>query len=165
MPDRTPAALITMPAGSAPDATVKPVALAFVATRLELYVTPWLVFARDDAVVHVGAVATIHVNVRSANAMDDVPMAVIVKVYDPTPVGVPIRAPAPDSTIPAGNKEPALTTYDDALDADRFIAVMAVPVATAGKVVPVTQAGVVDTRCVNVRSTTAFVADPTAVTV
>ena len=34
VPDKIPAALITMPAGSAPDVTVKPVALAFVATRL-----------------------------------------------------------------------------------------------------------------------------------
>lgn len=49
-------------------------------------------------------------NVRSANAMDDVPIAVIVKVYDPTAVGVPMRAPALDSAIPAGNKEPPLRT-------------------------------------------------------
>ena len=134
MPDRTPAALITMPAGSAPDATVKPVALAFVAARLEVYVTPWLVFARDDAVVHVGAVTTIQVNVRSANAMGDVPVAVIVNVYDPMAVGVPVRAPALDNTTPAGNEEPPFRTYDDALAADRLIAVIAVAKATAGKV-------------------------------
>ena len=72
--------------------------------------SPWPVFGSAVAVVQVGAFAMIKSNVRSANAMDDVPIAVIVKVYDPTPVGVPMRAPALDSAIPAGNKEPPLRT-------------------------------------------------------
>ena len=80
VPDNSPAVLIETPAGSAPDMTVKPVALAFVATRLEEYVTPWLVFERDDGVVHVGAFAMIQVNVRSEVAIREVPTVLIVKL-------------------------------------------------------------------------------------
>ena len=144
VPDRIPAELIKIPAGSAPDVTVKPVALAFVATRLEVYVTPWLVFARDDAVVQFGKLAMIQVNVRSAMASGEVPTAVIVKLYDPATVGVPVKAPPTDSAIPVGSVEPLLTTYDDAFPADRLMVVMAADNATAPKSAPVAHKGVVD---------------------
>ena len=89
--------------------------------------------------------ATIHVNVRSAIAIGEVPTAVIVKLYDPATVGVPVKAPPTDIAIPVGSVELLLTTYNDTLPADKLMVVMAADDATAPKTSPVTHEGVVDT--------------------
>ena len=145
VPDKTPAVLIRTPGGSVPEEMLKPVVVAFAARRLAEKRTPWLVFARETAVVQVGKVATIQVNVRSAIAIGEVPTALIVKLYDPAIVGVPVKAPLPDSAIPVGNVEPLFTEYEDALPADKLMVVMAADDTTAPKSSPVTHEGVVDT--------------------
>ena len=109
VPDKTPAVLIRTPGGSVLEDMLKPVAAAFAARRLAEKRTPWLVFARMAAVVRVGDVATIQVNVRSAMAIGEVPTALIVKLYDPETDGVPVNAPGADSAIPVGNVEPLFT--------------------------------------------------------
>ena len=73
------------------------------------------------------------------------PTAVIVKLYDPTTVGVPVKAPPRDNAIHVGKVDPLFTTYDDALPADKLIADMAAYDAAGTKSDPVTQEGVVDT--------------------
>ena len=92
-----------------------------------------------------GNVATIQVNVRSAMASGEVPTAVIVKLYAPATVGVPVKAPPADNAMPVGSVEPLLTTYDAALPADKLMVGMVVPDATSSKLAPVTHEGVVET--------------------
>ena len=60
-------------------------------------------------------------------------------------VGNPVRAPAPDNAMPGGSVEPLLTTYDDALPADKLMVGMVVPDATTLKAAPVTHEGVIET--------------------
>ena len=89
--------------------------------------------------------ATIQVNVRSAIAIGEVPIAVIVKLYVPATVGVPVKAPPIDSAVPVGNVEPPFTEYDTVHIADKLMVVMAADDATATKLTAVTQEGIVDT--------------------
>lgn len=61
-------------------------------------------------VVHAGVVDTNNANARSALAIDEVPVAVTVKVYDPAVIGVPVKAPPLESESPVGRVDPDFTT-------------------------------------------------------
>lgn len=71
---------------------------------------PVSVSAKAAGVVHDGVVDTNRENCLSTLAMDDVPVAVTVKVYDPAVEGVPVRPPPLDRARPVGKLEPAFTT-------------------------------------------------------
>lgn len=70
---------------------------------------PVKVFAKVAGVVHDGVVDTSKENCRSALAIDEVPVAVTVKVYEPAVLGVPVKTPPLDSDSPTGKVEPDLT--------------------------------------------------------
>lgn len=70
---------------------------------------PAVTLVRVAPVVQLGMVAINHENWRSATAMDAVPVAVIVKVYDPADVGVPVNAPPLEREMPVGSEEPDFT--------------------------------------------------------
>lgn len=65
--------------------------------------------ASEAGVVQEGVVETSNENCLSALAMDDVPVAVTVNVYEPAVVGVPLSAPPLDIDSPVGSVEPDLT--------------------------------------------------------
>jgi hypothetical protein len=104
------------------------------------------------------------VNVRSAVAIGDAPVAVTVKLKLPATVGVPVSAPPADSDTPAGRVDPDLTVYETALVAVSCTAVIAEPWVESARAAAVTQTGGVATTHVKVLSAVATADAPVAVT-